>query len=142
MQPNCNAVRHKAPIFVAEKKMNNKKPMNVRNLCKAETALAALALLMGTDAAQAQSMTGEEWDNPSITSVNREAAHTLSIPMATEESVKDNDCTKSPYYQSLDGVWKFMWVKNPSLASTTLCKKDVNDAAWSDIDVPASWQVL
>ena len=101
--------------------------------------MAALTFLMGAGAAQAQ--TGTEWDNVSITSVNREAAHTLSIPMATEEGVRSNDFKESPYYQSLDGVWKFHWVKNASLVSNALCKKDVNDASWSNIDVPASWQV-
>ena len=100
--------------------------------------LAALLLAsMGTMMAQ----TGKEWDNPTITSVNREVAHTLSIPMATEDGVKSNDFKESPYYQSLDGVWKFMWVKNPSLVSNAYCRKDLNDTSWSDIDVPASWQV-
>ncbi|MDE5550170.1 MAG: beta-galactosidase, partial [Bacteroidaceae bacterium] len=113
--------------------------MNTTNRHCARTALAALALIVGTGAAQAQ--TGTEWDNPDITSVNRETAHTLAIPMATEDGVRSNDFKESPYYQSLDGKWKFMWVKNPGLASTAFCRKDVNDAAWSDIDVPSSWQV-
>lgn len=113
--------------------------MNTTNRRSARTALAALALIVGTGAAQAQ--TGTEWDNPDITSVNRETAHTLAIPMATEDGVRSNDFKESPYYQSLDGKWKFMWVKNPGQASTAFCRKDVNDAAWSDIDVPSSWQV-
>ena len=102
--------------------------------------MAVLALLVGSSA-QAQTITGTEWDNPDITSVNREAAHTLAIPMATEQGVRSNDFRESPYYQSLDGTWKFMWVKNPSLAQNMLCKKDLNDSSWGTIDVPASWQV-
>lgn len=114
--------------------------MTIKNLCKAGTATAVLALLVGSSA-QAQTITGTEWDNPDITSVNREAAHTLAIPMATEQGVRSNDFRESPYYQSLDGTWKFTWVKNPSLALSTLCKKDLNDSSWGTIDVPASWQV-
>ena len=102
--------------------------------------MAVLALLVGSSA-QAQTITGTEWDNPDITSVNREAAHTLAIPMATEQGVRSNDFRESPYNQSLDGTWKFMWVKNPSLAQNMLCKKDLNDSSWGTIDVPASWQV-
>ena len=85
--------------------------------------------------------TGKEWDDPSVSHVNREQAHTLSIPLALESEVAANDITSSPYYQSLDGVWKFYWVNSPSLASATRCEKDYNDATWVDIDVPSSWQV-
>ena len=85
--------------------------------------------------------TGEEWDNPTISHVNREKAHTGALPMTSETDVVKNDLTLSPYYQSLDGTWKFNWVKKPSLATTNMCEKDYNDASWTDIDVPSSWQV-
>ena len=85
--------------------------------------------------------TGKEWDDPKITSVNRETAHTVALPMANEADVAKNDLKLSPYYQSLDGVWKFQWVNTPSRATTAMCAKEYNDAAWTDIDVPSSWQV-
>ena len=95
--------------------------------------------LMGAAATSAQ--TGSEWDDPTITSVNRETAHTLAIPMASESDVTKNDMKESPYYQSLDGTWKFYWVSNPSKVNANWCKTDYNDGSWSDIDVPSSWQV-
>ena len=85
--------------------------------------------------------TGQEWDDPTITSVNREQAHTLALPMASEADAVKNDQTLSPYYQSLDGKWKFYWVNTPTKATEAMCAKDYNDAAWTDIDVPSSWQV-
>ena len=85
--------------------------------------------------------TGNEWDDPKITSVNREVAHTTAIPMATEADVASNDMTVSPYYLSLDGKWKFYWVSSPSKVKDSQCAKDFNDASWTDIDVPSSWQV-
>ena len=91
-----------------------------------------------TFALTAVAQTGNEWDDPQITSVNRETAHTVALPMANEADVAKNDLTLSPYYQSLDGVWKFQWVNTPSKA---MCAKEYNDAAWTDIDVPSSWQV-
>ena len=101
-----------------------------------------LAALTCLSSAQAQStITGKEWDDPLKTSVNRETAHTLAIPMVSEADITKNDVTTSPYYQSLDGKWKFQWVNTPSKASNTWCEKDFNDAAWTDIDVPSSWQV-
>ena len=86
-------------------------------------------------------MTGKEWDDPSKTSVNRETAHTLAIPMASDNEVAQNDMSRSPYYQSLDGVWKFYWVGVPTSVKNDWCAKDYNDASWTDIDVPSSWQV-
>ena len=91
--------------------------------------------------ATASAQTGKEWDDPTISSVNRETAHTTALPMQSETDVVKNDLTLSPFYQSLDGVWKFQWVNTPSKVTATMCAKDYNDAAWTDIDVPSSWQV-
>lgn len=51
----------------------------------------------------ASAQTGKEWDNPEITSMNPEVAHTTAIPMVTEADVAQNDLSASPYYQSLNG---------------------------------------
>ena len=98
-----------------------------------------IALFICSMAIMAQ--TGNEWDDPTITSVNRETAHTLAIPMASEDEVGNNDLSTSPFYQSLDGQWKFYWVNAPSKATTALCAKDYDDSSWTTIDVPSSWQV-
>ena len=91
--------------------------------------------------AQTAQITGTEWDDPLKTSVNRETAHTLAIPVTSDADVAQNDMTTSPYYQSLNGVWKFKWVGAPTSAKAEWCVKDYNDASWVDIDVPSSWQV-
>ena len=46
--------------------------------------------------AQTAQITGTEWDNPLKTSVNRETAHTLAIPVTSDADVAQNDMTKSP----------------------------------------------
>ena len=89
----------------------------------------------------ALAQTGKEWDDPKISHVNRETAHTISIPFASEADVAANDIHESPYYMSLDGKWKFYWVKTPTSLNPATCAKDYNDASWTDIDVPSSWQV-
>ena len=43
--------------------------------------IIATLLLIAT---QATAQTGKEWDDPLTTSVNREKAHTVSIPMGSE----------------------------------------------------------
>ena len=101
------------------------------------TLIAFITSMMATANAQ----TGKEWDDPTISSVNREQAHTTALPMSSEADVLLNDMTRSPYYQSLDGIWKFHWVSAPTKASEAWCASDYSDAAWTDIDVPSSWQV-
>ena len=101
--------------------------------------ILSLVALMEISATYGQ--TGKEWDDPKITSVNREVSHTVALPMASESDVVKNDPKLSPFYQSLDGVWKFNWVNNPTKASVSMCATDYDDAAWTDIDVPSSWQV-
>ena len=98
-----------------------------------------LATLAWMSAANAQ--TGKEWDDPLVTSVNREMAHTVAIPVASDAAIAQNDMTLSPWYQSLDGVWKFQWVGIPTNAKNEWCSKDFDDTAWTNIDVPSSWQV-
>lgn len=50
------------------------------------------------------SQTGNEWDDVTVTQVNREAAHTLSIPYASESDVADDAMESSPYFLSLNGT--------------------------------------
>ena len=99
--------------------------------------LASIMLI----AAVAQAQTGKEWNDPTITSVNRETAHTVAIPMGSESTMNPVDMESSPYYMSLDGVWKFKWVKTPTSATSTMCGVSYSDTSWDNIDVPSSWQV-
>ena len=115
--------------------------MNKKGLFNFVAVLSLTGTAMMATAQTGTTMTGKEWDDPKVTSVNRETAHTLALPMASEADAVKNDMTLSPYYQSLDGVWKFNWVGNPTKANTAMCAKDYDDAAWTDIDVPSSWQV-
>ena len=101
--------------------------------------LLTTGLMMCAVLSQAQD--GTEWDNPKISNVNREAAHTVSIPYGSIAQVSSNDMSQSPYYIDLDGVWKFKWVGIPSNAPKNVFDQDYNDASWDNIDVPASWQV-
>lgn len=121
-------------------KSNQKPSMSANIKCATIACVCGIASIISPLSAHAQ--TGKEWDDPTITSVNREMSHTIAIPMTSAMDVSKNDLAASPYYQSLDGTWKFKWVKSPSLVSAATCAKDFNDAAWTDIDVPSSWQIF
>ena len=91
-------------------------------------AFIAIACSIPTAAsADGVAVSGNEWDNPSVTSVNRELAHTLAVPEGQS--------------LSLDGVWKFRWVPSPATAPRDAFSSSYDDTSWDDIDVPSSWQV-
>lgn len=85
--------------------------------------------------------TGSEWDDVSVTHVNREEAHTLSIPYADEAAVPAYDMESSPYYLSLNGTWKFNWVPDPSKKPANFYETSYDVSGWDDITVPSVWQV-
>ena len=82
-----------------------------------------------------------EWDNVNITQVNKEEAHTHAIPFTTEQQVQNLSIEQSPYFQSLNGTWKFNWVKDPNALPVDFYKKTFDVSGWDDIDVPAVWQM-
>ena len=81
-----------------------------------------------------------DWENPSILSRNREDPHASYIPFADEESARDNDRNKSPFYISLNGVWKFNWVRKPSERPEGFFSEEYGVDHWSDIKVPGNWE--
>ena len=103
------------------------------------TSVVSLSMLTLPSAVLAQTL--QEWDNVSINSVNREPAHTLSIPYADEAAVAATTMEQSPYYLSLDGTWKFRWAGTPQTAPSTFFQDNFNVSGWDDIDVPSTWQV-
>lgn len=110
------------------------------------TGLAAvlLAALAATSAATAQTL--QEWDDVSITAINRQQAHTLDIPVASAAAAATaytptDALEASPYFVSLNGTWRFQWVGTPAEASGDFYADSFDDSAWETIEVPSAWQV-
>lgn len=73
--------------------------------------------------------------------VNREVAHTLSIPYGSESDIENNLMEASPYFLSLNGVWKFKWVPDPSQKPIDFYVPSYDVSGWDDIEVPSVWQM-
>jgi beta-galactosidase len=83
-----------------------------------------------------------DWENPMVTGINKEPAHLSFVHYPDAQSaLEDSLEINSPYYKSLDGIWKFHWSKNPAERPTDFYKTDFNIKDWADIHVPASWQM-
>ena len=57
-----------------------------------------------------------DWENPMVTGINKEPAHLSFIHYPDAQSaLADSLEINSPYYKSLDGIWKFHWSKRHRL---------------------------
>ncbi|MBO7466756.1 MAG: discoidin domain-containing protein [Bacteroidaceae bacterium] len=108
--------------------------------------LLALAALIAAPTSAQNEPTLREWDDVSISSLNRQRAHTLDIPVASAADAAaaytpTHALEASPYFLSLNGTWKFQWVGTPDKASNTFWNDTFDASGWDDIEVPSSWQV-
>lgn len=82
-----------------------------------------------------------DWENEQVIGINKEEGHAFYIPYATTKQALADYADASPYYQSLNGVWKFNWVKHPDLASKDFYLANTDISYWDDIKVPSNWQL-
>jgi beta-galactosidase len=48
---------------------------------------------------------------------------------------------KSERFLSLDGHWKFQWVRSPGQRTKDFYKEELDDSDWDNIPVPSNWEV-
>ena len=82
-----------------------------------------------------------DWENPEVFQINREAPHATMISFPDEQSALEAVNSNSPDYISLDGTWKFNWVKSPDQRPFWFFKDDYDTRDWKEIDVPSNWQM-
>jgi beta-galactosidase len=81
-----------------------------------------------------------EWETPDIISLNKERAHNTLFVYPDTASALKGIREESPYYQSLNGDWKFNWSPVPGEAPEGFEKPDYKDTDWADLPVPSNWQ--
>lgn len=85
--------------------------------------------------------TGKEWEQEQNLSLNKEVPRATFFSFADVESAKKILPENSSYWRSLDGDWKFHWVKTPQERPVDFYKPDFDVSAWKTIPVPSSWQM-
>ncbi|HUW89784.1 MAG TPA: glycoside hydrolase family 2 TIM barrel-domain containing protein [Candidatus Nanopelagicaceae bacterium] len=81
-----------------------------------------------------------EWENSKIFGINKEPAHSTLIPFESPAGALGK-WEDSPYFISLNGTWKFNWVKIPSERPENFYKEEFKVDNWEEIDVPSNWQM-
>ncbi len=82
-----------------------------------------------------------EWENPEIYQRNKLEGHVDFIAYDNAEQARADDFSKSAYFQSLNGTWKFHIVDDPEDRPMDFFKSSFDDSDWSDITVPSNWEI-
>tara|TARA_B110001454_G_scaffold186325_1_gene183058 strand:- start:1470 stop:4763 length:3294 start_codon:yes stop_codon:yes gene_type:complete len=69
---------------------------------------------------------------------NKLPAHASFTSFSTLEERKAN---KPKYYKSLNGIWKFNWVRNPKERPISFMNPKFDASKWDNIKVPSNWEV-
>jgi beta-galactosidase len=83
-----------------------------------------------------------EWENPAIFAINKEPPHATLFPFESRTLALGRDRSQSRYFQSLNGRWKFHWVRAPSDRPIDFYGTGFDDSVWDEIAVPGNWEVL
>ncbi len=81
-----------------------------------------------------------EWQSQYAVGLNKLNPHAYVWPYATAADVQKGAYEESPYYMSLNGKWKFHWVKNPDTRPKDFYKPSFYTGGWADINVPGNWE--
>lgn len=85
--------------------------------------------------------TPNDWENPLVFQINKEAPKATFLPYADEKTAIDDYYSKSPFYLLLNGNWKFNWVPKPEDRPLDFYRESFDASNWKDIKVPSNWEI-
>lgn len=81
-----------------------------------------------------------DWENPALVQQNKEKPHATSMIFTNAADVKSDDYSRSPFYQSLNGTWKFNYTAQYANRPMNFFETSLDDSKWNDIPVPSNWE--
>lgn len=97
------------------------------------------ALSLAAVAGNAQSF--KEWQDPEINAVNRAPMHANFFAYENKEAADAAVKEKSSNFMTLNGTWKFFWVRDADARPVDFWKVGYNDRGWDNMQVPAVWEL-
>ena len=94
------------------------------------------SLLVWTAGAQS-----DEWQDATVNAVNRLPMHASYFAFESPEAALAGDKTLSERFLTLNGYWKFDWVRNADQRPTDFYRPDFNDKGWGRMPVPGIWEL-
>ena len=81
----------------------------------------------------------KDWENPELFGINKLPAHATLVPYANESTALAGKREASPWFQSLNGNWKFYYAQKPEAVPEEIYGNQVDTSGWDDINVPGNW---
>ena len=81
------------------------------------------------------------WKDPAVNQVNREARRAAFFAFEDADKARVNDKTKSSRYLSMEGKWRFNFVKDHNLAPKDFFAVKFDDSKWVDFPVPGLFEI-
>ncbi|MGQ1788162.1 glycoside hydrolase family 2 TIM barrel-domain containing protein [Saccharicrinis sp. GN24d3] len=100
-----------------------------------------IILLFSFLTAIAQQQGQVDWENTEVFNINKEHAHATFIPFDVEDVNPWRNKYDSPFIKSLNGTWKFSFVKTPADRPIDFYKDGFDVSGWSNIEVPGNWEI-
>jgi beta-galactosidase len=82
-----------------------------------------------------------DWENPEVVGRNKEPGHCTLTPYPDIQTALQGKPEDSLYYKSLNGNWKFNWVRKPADRPQDFYKPDYDVTNWKEIPAPSNWQM-
>jgi beta-galactosidase len=101
--------------------------------------LPLMALLFGISTAKAGD--APEWRNPQVNQQNREARRANFFAYESEETARIGEKAQSSRYLSMEGMWRFLFVKNHQDAPAGFWSVGYDDSKWEDFPVPGLFEL-
>lgn len=81
------------------------------------------------------------WNDVTVFAVNKVVPRTNVIPYQDEKGINNLEYRQSPYYQCINGNWKFNWVEKPADKSEGFYVEGYDVTSWGSIPVPGNWEM-
>ena len=82
-----------------------------------------------------------EWQDPQVNAVNRLPMHTNFFAYENDRAASRGVMEQSANYMTLNGPWKFFWVKDADQRPTDFYRVGYNDGGWGTMPVPGVWEL-
>lgn len=82
-----------------------------------------------------------DWENEQVVGRNKEPGRATAFPYPDRKQAIEATREATPYFQSLDGSWRFHWVPHPDQRPVAFYKPDFDVSGWKSIRVPGNWQL-
>ena len=80
------------------------------------------------------------WQDIQTVSVNKEAPRSTFMTYSDKATALSLAYEKSPYYQLLNGTWKFYFVNSYKELPANITDPSISTDSWNDIQVPGNWE--